>query len=54
MPYLTGKYFLIEEIKRYYRRVVETMNKPMEINTITVMFFKKKKDTHIVIGKEIK
>lgn len=30
--FLTEKYFLIEEIKRYYRIVVETMNKEIEVN----------------------
>lgn len=32
IPYLTGKYFLIEEIKKYYRRVAETMNRATEVN----------------------
>lgn len=38
IPYLTGKYFLIEETERDYRRVVEAMNKPMEVSILTVVF----------------
>lgn len=38
---LTGKYFLVEEIKRYYRRVVETMNKSNEVNIYYCGFLKK-------------
>lgn len=39
-PCLTRtKYFLIEEIKRYYRRVVENMNK----SEVNIVIFQAKK-----------
>lgn len=38
ITYLTEKYLLLEEIKRYYRRLLETMNKAIEVNIITLIF----------------
>lgn len=49
-PYLTEKYFLIEEIKRYYRRVVETVSKAIEANIYYYLDFQTMKFT--VIAKK--